>query len=155
MRLFLGNFRLFLSRFISVCTISQALVISVAQSILLSAHLHRRSISISRLKWPVKTDQQSVDLVEKKKMQSQSKGLLWDFTQATESKFILKLWSGSWENILKKECNPQIMGLPRGWDTERVVDPSRKSVDWWAGVTLVYPVIILLRGLDIGTGRKA
>lgn len=32
MCLFLDNFRLFLSRFISVCTISQALVISVAQS---------------------------------------------------------------------------------------------------------------------------
>lgn len=47
------------------------------------------------------------------------------------------------------------MGLSGGWDTERVVDPSRKSVDWWAGVTLVYPVIILLRGLDIGTERKA
>lgn len=33
MRLFLGNFGLFLFRFISVCTISWALVISVTQSI--------------------------------------------------------------------------------------------------------------------------
>lgn len=31
-----------------------------------STHLHRQSIRISRLKWPVKTGQQSVDLAEEK-----------------------------------------------------------------------------------------
>lgn len=70
-------------------------------------------------------------------MQSQSKGLLGDFTQAIESKFILRIWEGSWENILKKVCNPQIIGWTWGWDTERVVDPLRKSIDWETGITLV------------------
>lgn len=139
MHLFLGNFRLFLSRFISVCTISRALVISVAQSIY-SLLISIDDQSASR-DWNDQLRQTnnlwSSGEKKKKKFSLSPK----DFYEISPRQLSLnlysKLWSGSWENILKKECNPQIMGWPCGWDTERMVDPSRKNIDWRTGISLV------------------
>lgn len=93
-------------------TLSQVFVICITQST--NLYLHKWSITILRLKWPVKTNNLFI-LWRKNKRQFQLKVLLWDFTQAIGFKFIRKLWSESWENILKKKCNPPITGHPCGW----------------------------------------